>query len=172
MSAACAEHGGYTGPFGVGTLVRVDSLITRVQELMELRGWTAYEFAHRAGLGDSLISNWIRRGVKRPDPEAVRKLAAAAGVRVEWLRDGEGPRDLAAFDDARGPEHMSAREHGFNDCHGDVQRVTLAALMPTRIVRSIRTLDPLILAAAAGVPYWSAWARLKMPSVVAMLRAA
>ncbi len=68
--------------------------------------------------------------------------------------------------------HVPAREHGFNDCHGDVQRVTLAALMPTRIVRSIRTLDPLILAAAAGVPYWSAWARLKMPSVVAMLRAA
>lgn len=101
MRAACAEPRGYTVPFGVGTLVRVDSLIARVQELMELRGWTAYEFAHRAGLGDSLISNWLRRGVKRPDPEAVRKLAAAAGV-----------------------------------------------------------------------PYWSAWARLKMPSVVAMLRAA
>jgi transcriptional regulator with XRE-family HTH domain len=101
MRAACAEPIGYTASFGVGTLVRVDSLIERVQELMELRGWTAHELAHKAGLSDSLISNWIRRGVKRPDPEAVRKLAAAAGV-----------------------------------------------------------------------PYWSAWARLKMPSVVAMLRAA
>lgn len=115
MRAACAEPIGYTASFGVGTLVRVDSLIERVQELMELRGWTAYELAHKAGLSDSLISNWIRRGVKRPDPEAVRKLAAAAGVRVEWLRDGEGPRDLAAFDEARAPEHMGAREN-FEGC--------------------------------------------------------
>ena len=68
--------------------------------------------------------------------------------------------------------HVPAREHGFNDCHADVQRVTLAALMPKRIVQSLRTIDPLLLAAAAGVPYWTAWARLKMPSVLAMLRAA
>lgn len=111
MRAACAEPVGYTAPFGVGTLVRVDGLVTRLREVMEARGWTPYELAHRAGLSDSHVTNWLRRGVKRPDPEAVRKLAAAAGVRVEWLRDGKGPRDLAAFDDARGPEHMSAREN-------------------------------------------------------------
>lgn len=111
MRADCLETIGYTGGFDVSTLVRVDSLVARVQELMELRGWTAYELAHKAGLSDSLISNWLRRGVKRPDPEAVRKLAAAAGVREEWLRDGKGPRDLPAFDETRAPEHMSAREN-------------------------------------------------------------
>ena len=68
--------------------------------------------------------------------------------------------------------HIPARELGFNDCHADVQRVTLAALMPTRIVRSLRTVDVVSLAAAAGVPCWAAWARLKMSSVHAMLRAA
>jgi len=101
MRALCAEPIGYTGPFGAGTLVRVDGLVVRLREVLELRGWTPYELAHRAGLSDSHVTNWLRRGVKRPDPEAVRKLAAAAGV-----------------------------------------------------------------------PYWTAWARLKMPSVLAMLRAA
>jgi transcriptional regulator with XRE-family HTH domain len=89
----------------------VDGLTTRIQELMDLRGWTAYEFAHRAGLGDSLISNWLRRGVKRPDPEALRKLAAIAGVREAWLRDGVGPRELPAFNEHLAPASMQAREH-------------------------------------------------------------
>lgn len=101
MRALCAEPAGFTGSFGAGTLVWMDGLIARLREVMELHGWTPYELAHKAGLSDSHVSNWLRRGVKRPDPEAVQKLAAAAGV-----------------------------------------------------------------------PYWSAWARLKMPSVVAMLRAA
>jgi hypothetical protein len=68
--------------------------------------------------------------------------------------------------------HVPAREHGFNDCHADVQRVMLAALIPRRIVRSLRTPDVVVLAAAAGVPCWAAWARLKMSSVHAMLRVA
>lgn len=68
--------------------------------------------------------------------------------------------------------HVPAREHGFNDCHADVQRVMLAALMPKRVLRAVRTLDPLVLAANAGVPYWAAWARLKMRSILAILRAA
>jgi transcriptional regulator with XRE-family HTH domain len=78
---------------------------------MELRGWTAYEFAHRADLSDSILSNWLRRGVKRPDHEALRKLAAAAGVRVEWLRDGAGPRDLPTFNDTVQAASMQAREN-------------------------------------------------------------
>jgi hypothetical protein len=68
--------------------------------------------------------------------------------------------------------HIPARELKFNDCHGDVQRVTLAALMPSRIVRALRTFDVVTLAAAVGAPCWAAWARLKMSSVHAMLRAA
>lgn len=111
MSALCAEPGGYTGSFGVGTLVRVDGLLTRLREVLELRGWTPYELAIRAGVGESIVSNWLRRGVKRPDPETVRKLAATAGVRLEWLRDGEGPREIPAFDESRAPEHMGAREN-------------------------------------------------------------
>lgn len=135
MSAACAEPRGYTPPFGVGTLVQVADLIARVQELMELHGWTAYELAHKAGLSDSTISNWLRRGVKRPDLEALRKIAAAAGVRKEWLRDGKGPRDLPAFDETRAPESMGAREN-FQGClvaarikrpqYGDYLREALA----------------------------------------------
>ena len=68
--------------------------------------------------------------------------------------------------------HVEARKNGFNDCHGDVQRLALAALMPSRIVRSLHTLDVVTLAAAVGAPCWAAWARLKMSSVHAMLRAA
>jgi len=111
MSAACADPPDNTAAFAVGTLVRVDGLVDRIRELMELRGWTAYEFAHRAELSDSILSNWLRRGVKRPDHEALRKLAAAAGVRVEWLRDGKGPRDLPTFNDAVQAASMQAREN-------------------------------------------------------------
>jgi len=68
--------------------------------------------------------------------------------------------------------HVEARENGFNDCHGDVQRLALAALIPSRVVRSLRTVDVVVLAAAVGAPCWAAWARLKMSSVHAMLRAA
>ena len=49
--------------------------------------------------------------MKRPDPEAVRKLAAAAGVREEWLRDGTGQRELPAFNEHAAPASMQAREH-------------------------------------------------------------
>jgi len=68
--------------------------------------------------------------------------------------------------------HVEARKSGFNDCHGDVQRLALAALMPSRVVRSLRTPDVVTLAAAVGAPCWAAWARLKMSSIHAMLRAA
>lgn len=77
MRADCAEEAGNTGRFSAGTLVRMEGLVDRIREVMELRGWTAYEFAHRAQLSDSILSNWLRRGVKRPDLEALNKLAAA-----------------------------------------------------------------------------------------------
>lgn len=80
MRAECAEEAGNTGRFDAGTLARMEGLVDRIREVMELRGWTAYEFAHRAQLSDSILSNWLRRGVKRPDIEALNKLAAAAGV--------------------------------------------------------------------------------------------
>jgi transcriptional regulator with XRE-family HTH domain len=86
-------------------------LLERLREVMELRGWTPYEMATKAGLGDSHVSNWLRRGVKRPDSEAVRKIAAAAGVRDQWLREGVGPRDLPAFNEHAAPASMQAREN-------------------------------------------------------------
>lgn len=115
MRAECAEEAGNTGRFDAGTLVRMEGLVDRIREVMELRGWTAYEFAHRAQLSDSILSNWLRRGVKRPDIEALNKLAAAAGVRVEWLRDGTGPRDIPAFSDTAQATTMRAREN-FDGC--------------------------------------------------------
>jgi transcriptional regulator with XRE-family HTH domain len=111
MRAECAEVIGNTRRFDAGTLVRMDGLVDRIREVMELRGWTAYEFAHRAQLSDSILSNWLRRGVKRPDIEALNKLAAAAGVRVEWLRDGTGARDIPTFSEAVQAATMQAREN-------------------------------------------------------------
>ena len=111
MSAVCADPPDNTAAFAVGTLVRVDGLVDRIREVMELRGWTAYEFASNADVGESVVSNWLRRGVKRPDPETLRKLAAAAGVRLEWFRDGAGPRDLPTFNDAVQAATMAAREN-------------------------------------------------------------
>lgn len=167
MRALCAEPIGYTGPFGAGTLVRVDGLVVRLREVLELRGWTPYELAHRAGLSDSHVTNWLRRIVEIPGlPVAGINIPGAVAIAPQ--RDPATRRFVIAHE----LSHVPAREHGFNDCHADVQQVTLAALMPKRIVQSLRTIDPLLLAAAAGVPYWTAWARLKMPSVLAMLRAA
>lgn len=111
MRAVCSAHDRFTGGFAGGTLVPMADLLDRLREVMELRGWTPYELANKAGLGDSHVSNWLRRGVKRPDFETVRKLAAAAGVRDEWLREGIGPRDLPTFNEHKAPASMQAREN-------------------------------------------------------------
>jgi transcriptional regulator with XRE-family HTH domain len=58
------------------------------------------EAAAAIGITDARLSNYLR-GVNRPGPEILGKLAAAARVRQAWLVDGAGP--MTAEADIFGP---------------------------------------------------------------------
>lgn len=72
-----------------------DPVVKRIEEVLELRGWTPYELSKRSGLAsDSHVGAILKRGTSRTARATLRKIAAGAGVHERWLLDGEGPRDL------------------------------------------------------------------------------
>lgn len=76
-------------------------LAARLQHILDLRGWSAYQISTKAGVSGSYVANAISRGSTRGDPVKLRAIARAAGVSERWLVLGEGTPD--SDDDARPP---------------------------------------------------------------------
>lgn len=65
--------------------------------------------------------------------------------------------------------HPVATLAGFGECHPDVWRLSLATMMPRAVIgRHPRSVEDV--AARCGVPWWAAWARLKMAAITAVRR--
>lgn len=76
-------------------------LAARLQHILDLRGWSAYQLSSKAGASGSYVANAISRRSTRGDPEKLRAIARAAGVSERWLVLGEGTPE--SDDDARPP---------------------------------------------------------------------
>ncbi len=74
----------------------MDTLSSRLKEARKAKGMTQTDLAKAVGVAQSTIGN-IESG-ERDGAASLALIAEALGVRYRWLRDGEGPRDLAACD--------------------------------------------------------------------------
>lgn len=70
----------------------------RVKRARRRRAWTQERLAREAGLVVRTLHR-VETGAVEPRPSTVHKLAAALGVRVEWLTVGEEP--MVACDQAK-----------------------------------------------------------------------
>lgn len=71
-----------------------DSIKTRIEEILRVRGWTAGRLTKEAGLSSPAhVRNLLDRGAKRPAAKTLAQIARAAGVREEWLSSGLGPME-------------------------------------------------------------------------------
>jgi hypothetical protein len=80
--------------------VRTNPLLGRLDEAERARGLSSRAWSLAAGLSDTYVKQQRARAVADPNfvlPEKhAPDLARAAGVRLEWLRFGRGPRDAPA----------------------------------------------------------------------------
>ncbi len=75
----------------------------RIKEAREAKGWTQDDLANVLKTSRTLVSNW-ERDETTPRGSTRMKIAIALGVSTEWLRTGEGPRDLRESQQAPGEE--------------------------------------------------------------------
>lgn len=61
----------------------------RAKTVLRQRGWKIAELAKRAGVDLEALYKQLR-GVDQPRGDTLKKIAAALGVSLVWLRDGEG----------------------------------------------------------------------------------
>lgn len=74
--------------------MKIDSIAARLIVARTRRQLTQEEVAKRAGVTQGTIGN-IEADIRR-NPRELLAIAAAVGVRPEWLRDGKGPMETAA----------------------------------------------------------------------------
>lgn len=74
----------------------VDAGITR--ERAHMVGPDIYQLAEFLGVTRQMATRYLE-GVSLPDPEKMAQIADWLGVRLGWLRDGEGTRTDATRDD-------------------------------------------------------------------------
>ncbi|MCM8596671.1 hypothetical protein [Accumulibacter sp.] len=78
------------------------ALATRLQAMIGRESVSS--FARRCGLAESVLRTYLRDG-RMPPLDKARDMAAAAGVSLDWLASGLGPRlaaeGLAAYDVAQ-----------------------------------------------------------------------
>jgi transcriptional regulator with XRE-family HTH domain len=64
------------------------SIGARVRDRREAHGWTGQRLADEAGLKDKGRVSLLESGRQIPEEESLRRVAAALGVSVAWLRYG------------------------------------------------------------------------------------
>jgi len=60
----------------------------RVQQLLQVKGWSQDEFAHRANLHRTYVSG-VERGIRNPTITVLEKLAAGLEITLSELVDLE-----------------------------------------------------------------------------------
>ena len=59
-------------------------ILARITEYREARGWTEYQLAEKAGLPQSTISSWFRKGMM-PTIPSLEKICNAFGITISQL---------------------------------------------------------------------------------------
>ncbi len=67
----------------------IPSFFERLQEVLNVRGWSQSTLAKQASLSTATISRWAN-GKNPPSSEALEKITKVLGCNAEWLRAGEG----------------------------------------------------------------------------------
>lgn len=86
--AAAGGTGGGQGMRAVGT----GELSARLQAIIGRESVSS--FARKCGLAESVLRTYLRDG-RMPPLDKARAIAAAAGVTLDWLATGLGPRAMA-----------------------------------------------------------------------------
>lgn len=71
-------------------ITSVKTIADRLKEERIARGWSQIELAEKAKVSQGTIGN-VESGTRK-QPRDLLKIAAALGVRAEWLQDGEEPK--------------------------------------------------------------------------------
>jgi transcriptional regulator with XRE-family HTH domain len=72
--------------------VFVKDLTARIRTVLAELGITERELSRRAGLSSSAVWQILNERVRSPKTESLVEIARVAGVEVEWLATGKGPR--------------------------------------------------------------------------------
>lgn len=79
----------------------VNTLIDRLQEVMNANGWDRQDLVRVSGQSSSVVSQWLGHGSKViksiGKQEAAEAIAAASGYCALWLAKGKGPKHPAAI---------------------------------------------------------------------------
>lgn len=95
------------------SITDVKTIAERLKDARERAGLTQPELAARAGVSSGTIGN-IESGARK-SPRELLAIAAAVGVRPEWLQHGRGPME-ASGDHVAEPEGLyQARSWPFSD---------------------------------------------------------
>ena len=74
-------------------------ILSMIRQNREARGWTEYQLAERAGLPQSTISSWYKKGMT-PSFSSLEKICDAFGLTLsQFFADGQ--ERLALTDDQR-----------------------------------------------------------------------
>lgn len=68
--------------------------VARILAACAARGWTRTELAHRAGVGENTLANWVA-GTYNPSPAALAKVEAALAAAPEQHFGPQLQRELA-----------------------------------------------------------------------------
>ena len=119
MNAAESQNAQYAG---CESELEREEFMARLRSMIPHRGETS--FARRAGVSPSGLRGALKNG--NPGREMLIAIAREAGVSVEWLATGEGPRE-------RDPGDLKPDKHGIQE-----PRPTAAQLakLPTTLVES------------------------------------
>lgn len=66
------------------------SIGDRLRYLIEVRGYTQVELAHKIGLTQAAISNIVTTASRKPSAPTLLKLAAALQANPDWILTGQG----------------------------------------------------------------------------------
>jgi transcriptional regulator with XRE-family HTH domain len=62
----------------------------RIRWLIEVRGYTQVELAHKMNLTQASVSNWLTGNSRKPSAPSLLKLAAALDANPHWIITGDG----------------------------------------------------------------------------------
>jgi len=82
-----------------------DNSYLRFEELLEIKGITAYKVAKETGITTTTITNW-KNGKYVPKSDKLSKIAEFLGVSENYIRTGEEKPDMPTFE----PEHLELIE--------------------------------------------------------------
>ena len=82
-----------------------DKSYLRFEELLEIKGITAYKVAKETGITTTTITNW-KNGKYIPKSDKLSKIAEFLGVSENYIRTGEEKPEIPGFE----PEHLELIE--------------------------------------------------------------